>query len=131
MRHKIVKANIGRSASNRKEVALRINKSGLSANGEQRFVVAVRFTENAAKKASGSGYVALELDDDLNRLYFITASQSDGYKLTGSGRATKFKCISFTASNVDEWRDLVGGYDMKKDTTDNSYYIDLEKCPKA
>ncbi len=131
MRHRITKINTGRSAINRKEVALRINKSGLSADGEQRFVVAIRFTENAQKKASSSGYIVVEVDDELNRLYFITSKQNEGYKLTASGKNAKFKSITFAVNHIDDWRALVGDYDMKKDTNDNTYYIDLAKCPRV
>lgn len=130
MRHRITKMNTGRSAINRKEVAIRINKSGLSADGEQRFVVAIRFTDNAQKKASSSGYIVVETDDELNRLYFITAKQSEGYKLTASGKNSKFKSITFAVNHIDDWRTLAGDYDMKKDTNDNTYYIDLVKCPE-
>ena len=130
MRHRIAKANVGRSTINRKDVALRINKSGLSADGNQRYVVAIRFTDNAYKKASKSEYVVLEIDDEFNRLYFITAEQDEGYKLTASGKNAKFKSITFAVNHIDDWEALVGDYDMKKDINYNTYYIDLAKCPE-
>ena len=129
MRQRIAKNQVGRSGCSRKEVALRINKSGLSADGEQRYVIAVRFTEDSQKKASSSGYIALELDDDTNRLYFVTAKQADGYKLSASGRNSKFKSITFSVNNIESWRPLIGDYDMKKDIADGTYYIDLPACP--
>ena len=95
MIHEITKTNKGRGAIGRKEVALRINKSGLSADGEQRYVVAIRFTEDAHKKATSTGYIKLGVDDEYNRFYFFTAKQSEGFKLTASGSNSKFKNISF------------------------------------
>ena len=43
----------------------------------------------------------------------------------------KFKSITFAVNHIDDWRALVGDYDMKKDTNDNTYYIDLAKCPRV
>ena len=129
MRTRISKNYVGRGTAGRKEVSLRINKSGLSADGKQRFVVAVRFTADAAKKASGSGYVAVEIDDETNRLYFVTASPSDGYKLIVSSKNGSAKSITFAVGCIDEWEALVGEYDLKKDVSDNSYYIDIAICP--
>lgn len=130
MRYRISKKSAGRGAINRKEVALRINKSGLLAGGEQRYSVVMRFTEEAQKKATSSGFVILEVDTDFNRLYFITANEKDGYKLTASDENAKVKSFSFTPISIDSWRPLIGDYEMKKDVNDNTYYIDLASCPE-
>jgi len=132
MRYRISKKSAGRGTTNRKEVALRINKAGLLTDGEQRYSVALRFTEEAQKKASSSGFVVLEIDTDFNRLYFLTATEKDGYKLTASKKKkeAKVKSFSFTPSSIDSWRPLVGDYEMKKDVNDNTYYIDLDTCPE-
>ena len=129
MRKRITKDYVGRGAANRKEVAFRINKSGLSADGKQRFAVAIRFTGEAAKKASANDYVAMEIDDETNRLYFVTATQKDGYKLTASSKNGKCKSVTFAVEIIDEWKPLVGEYDLKKDISDNTYYIDILACP--
>lgn len=130
MRYRISKKSTGRGTINRKEVALRVNKAGLLADGEQRYSVAMRFTEEAQKKATSSGFVILEVDTDFNRLYFITANEKDGYKLTASDENAKVKSFSFTPSSIDSWRPLIGDYEMKKDVNDNTYYIDLASCPE-
>lgn len=125
MRRRIIKNNVGKSTIGRKEVAIRINKSGLSASGDQRYTVAARFTVDSAKKASKNGYVAVEIDDETRRLYFVTASKEEGYKLTASTRKGANTSITFTVDDIEEWRKYVGDYDFKKDVSDGSYYIDL------
>lgn len=127
MRRRIVKQRTGKSARNRKEVALKINKSGLSADGTQRYVLAVRFTNESYKKASNSDYVAVEIDDELKRMYFVTSDNEYGYKLTTSGKGSTYKSISFTIDDVNEWVDLVGDYDLLKDNNELLYYIDFAK----
>ena len=131
MRKRIIKDGNGRGTTHRKEVSLRVNKSGLSADGNQRYVIAIRFAESAIKKASSSQYVAVEVDDETNRLYFVTAEQNEGYKLTASGKGAKVKSITFSVRNIESWRPLVGDYDMKKDVSDNTYYIDIAECPEV
>lgn len=125
MRRRIIKNNVGKSTVGRKEVAIRINKSGLSASGKQRYTVAARFTADSAKKASKNGYVAVEIDDETRRLYFVTASKEEGYKLTASTRNGANTAITFTVDDIEEWRKYVGDYDFKKDVSDGTYYIDL------
>ena len=131
MRRRITKSRTRRCGVDEKDVVLRVNKAGLLASGKQRYCVVLRFTENAQKKASNNEYVAIELDDDQNRLYFITSTASDGFKMTHAGQNSRFRCISITVDDVDEWRSLIGDYDMKKDVNENAYYIDLPNCPKA
>ncbi len=126
MRIRITKNSVGKSSLNRKEVALRINKSGLSADGKQRYSLAIRFAGESYKKASSSDFVALELDNEENKLFFITANQADGFKLSSSSKNSSWKYIAITIDNVDEWKNRVGDYDLKKDKTENCYYIDLK-----
>lgn len=125
MRRRIVKNYVGRSTIGRREVSIRVNKSGLSAGGVQRYAVAVRFTAESSRKASNNGYVAVEIDDEMRRLYFVTASKEEGYKLTASSRNGENTSIAFTVDNIEKWREYIGDYDLKKDTSDGSYYIDL------
>lgn len=125
MRRRIIKNKCGRRSVDRKEVALRINKSGLSANGEQRYVVAVRFTADSYKKASNTGYVTVEVDDDLNRVYFAPSTSDEGYKLTCSTKNGTWKCITFTDDNIKWWREIEGDYNLLKDVAENLYYIDI------
>lgn len=127
MRRKITKALKGRATTNRKEVALRINRSGLSAKGLPRYVLAVRFTDESYKKASRTEYVGVEIDDELSRMYFVSSDNIEGYKLSASGKSSKYKSISFSIDNVDEWSDKVGDYDLLKDNNEQLYYIEFAK----
>ena len=97
------------------------------ADGTQRYAVAARFSGDAAKKASKTEYVVMELDDETNRLYFITASPENGYKLipTSKNGVSERKTATFTVDNVAEWRGYIGDYDLIKDVSDGTYYIDL------
>ena len=127
MRRKITKALKGRATTNRKEVALRINRSGLSAKGLPRYVLAVRFTDESYKKASRTEYVGVEIDDELSRMYFVSSDNIEGYKLSASGKSSKYKSISFSIDSVDEWSDKVGDYDLLKDNNEQLYYIEFAK----
>lgn len=127
MRRKITKALKGRATTNRKEVALRINRSGLSAKGLPRYVLAVRFTDESYKKASRTEYVGVEIDDELSRMYFVSSNNIEGYKLSASGKTSKYKSISFSIDDLDEWSDKVGDYDLLKDNNEQLYYIDFAK----
>lgn len=127
MRRKITKALKGRATTNRKEVALRINRSGLSAKGLPRYVLAVRFTDESYKKASRTEYVGVEIDDELSRMYFVSSNNIEGYKLSASGKTSKYKSISFSIEDLDEWADKVGDYDLLKDNNEQLYYIDFAK----
>lgn len=127
MRRKITKALKGRATTNRKEVALRINRSGLSAKGLPRYVLAVRFTDESYKKASRTEYVGVEIDDELSRMYFTSSNNIEGYKLSASGKTSKYKSISFSIEDLDEWADKVGDYDLLKDNSEQLYYIDFAK----
>lgn len=127
MREKIKKNNAGRGAVGRKEVALRINKSGLSADGTQRYVIAVRFTDESYKKASNTEYVLPEIDFDESRLYFVAATREEGYKLTNSSKSGTYKSITFSVNNIAKWKGFVGDYDLLKDRNSGDYYIDFSK----
>lgn len=127
MRRKITKALKGRATTNRKEVALRINRSGLNAKGLPRYVLAVRFTDESYKKASRTEYVGVEIDDELSRMYFTSSNNIEGYKLSASGKTSKYKSISFSIEDLDEWADKVGDYDLLKDNNEQLYYIDFAK----
>ena len=112
----------------RKEVAIKINKSGKTANGTPREAVCIRFTYDAIPKISSTDWCAMELDREEGRLYFRTASAKVGFKLSSSSKSDKaYKSISLCVANIDEWREWLGDYDLKKDVAENLYYIDLPK----
>lgn len=119
----IISKNSSREAASDKEVTIRISKSGLSASKKQRFRVAIRLTIQAAKKVSKSGYVIMGISESTSRMYFLTGTFEKGFKLSESSKETR--CISFCPTDLDRWRGYVGEYDLHKDVTDGSYYIDL------
>ena len=124
-RERFVKSVVGKGAKRKKEVSIRLNKSGLSADGAQRWVVCARFTPEARPKISSTDWCVPELDREAKRLYFVTATEEEGYKLTASRAVNTYKSISFSVPDVEEWRKFEGLYDLKKDVAENLYYIDL------
>lgn len=127
MRRRITKANKGRSMINRKEVSLRINKSGLNSDGSQRYCVAIRFANESYKKASNTDYVAIEIDDELQRMYFLSSNNEEGYKLSKNRNASNIKNVTFAIDNVEEWKIHEGTYDLLIDNAEHIYYIDFAK----
>lgn len=122
-RERIMKSSVGRGM-NRKEVALRVNKSGLNAAGEQRWAIALRFAFDSYKKASDSDWVAVDIDKDEKKLFFITGDSKTGYKLCGNANV---KTITINVVDIDFWNDLVGDYNLFKDIDSGDYYIDYSK----
>ena len=112
---------------NRKEVSLRINKSGLNADGSQRWVVAVRFANESYKKASNTNYVAIEIDDELQRMYFLSSNNEEGYKLTCNKPESNIRNLSFAIDDAEEWKMHEGTYDLLIDSLEHIYYIDFAK----
>lgn len=127
MRVPIKKRGAGRSAAKRKEVALRINKSGKTASGKPRYVVAIRFTNESYKKASSTGFVIPEVDFEEGKLYFTSGTEKEGYKLVASGRNSTFKSITFSIDEPIIWKPYISDYDLLKDTESQDYYIDFSK----
>lgn len=127
MRRRITKNGTGRSTNGRKEVAVSICKSGLSADGRQRYVLSIRFADGAYKKASGSGYVAVEIDDELGRMYFVESNRAEGFKLVKTNDKTSVQYFSFTIKNREEWEGACGEYDLLFDTNERIYYIEFDK----
>lgn len=123
MRERITKIKTGMNNTGRKEVRVKINKSGLNAGGEQRWVLAVRFANDSFKKITDNGYAAVEIDRDLKRMYFVKAEPDEGFKFTGSG-SERGKSITFTIRDVEEWRIMEGCYFLLKDMEEGLYYID-------
>lgn len=123
MRERIVKGTTGSNNIGRKEVRIKINKSGLSASGEQRYALAARFADESHKKVSNNGYSAVEIDRELHRIYFVPASPDEGFKFTGT-KSEKNKSITFTIQNRKDWEDAEGCYFLLKDPKENLYYID-------
>lgn len=125
MRERISKHHCGKSGSGKKEVTITINKSGLSAKGEVKYAVAVRFAHESVKKISKTGFAAIEIDREMKRLYFVPEDKNEGYRISCPANRASRPVISFTVNNIDEWRGYAGEYDLCKDVSDGSYYVDL------
>lgn len=126
MRERIRKRQNGRNNPARKEVKIKINKSGLNANGEQRFSLAARFADDSYKKISDTGYMVVEIDRELKRIYFLPANSDDGFKLT-STKSENNKSITFTIQNHEDWEETQGCYFLLKDHKEGLYYIDYSE----
>lgn len=124
MRKRISKGTTGRNNTGRKEVRLGVNRAGRTADGSQRYSLVIRFTEDAWKKATDTEYVAVDNDEDLKRLYFVSGNSDEGFKLTGPG---KVKSISFAIQDKTEWEKAKGCYFLLKDSESGDYYIDYSK----
>ena len=120
-RVRITKHNSGANTDGRKEVLVSTIKAGLSASGEQRWALSIRFANESHKKASDTGYVAVEIDDDLGRIYLLPADKTEGFKLVKTG---KMASISFTIKHKDEWGFICGEHDLLYDKDERAYYIE-------
>lgn len=88
MRERISKRQTGRNNPARKEVKIKINKSGLNADGEQRFSLAARFADDSYKKISDTGYMVVEIDRELKRIYFLLQILTMASSLQAPSRKT-------------------------------------------
>lgn len=127
MREKIRKGSAGGNNLGRKEVRIKINRSGKNAKGEQRYSVAVRFADESYKKITDKSYIAPDIDRELNRIYFLPAEPDEGFKLTGTGRT---KSITFTRHDHNQWEETQGCYFLLKDPKEGTYYIDYSTNTK-
>ena len=123
MRERIIKCAPGQNNSDRKDVRIRINSSGRNVRGEKRYALAVRFAGGSEKKCSSNGYVGVEIDREIHRIYFVPASPEEGFKLTAP-KTTKSMSISFKIDDPDKWKDTEGCYFLLKDVEEGIYYID-------
>ena len=127
-RKRLSKGNGGRpSAIKGKEVMLSINAAGKNADGSDRSSIRIRFTKDACKKASSTGFVIVEIDEERGRLYFLDGTSASGYTLTGKGDA---KTITITIHDNGYWEPFLGEYDMLNDVSEKLYYIDFAKVER-
>ena len=110
-----------------KEVMLSINAAGKNADGSDRSSIRIRFTKDACKKASSTGFVVVEIDEERGRLYFLDGTAASGYTLTGKGEV---KTITITIHDNKYWEPYLGEYDMLNDVSEKLYYIDFAKVER-
>ena len=127
MRERITKKGTGGHNSGRKEVRIKINRSGKSASGMQRYSIAARFADESYKKITDKSYIVPEIDRELNRIYFLPGEPDEGFKLTGTG---KTKSITFTRHDHNQWEETQGCYFLLKDPKEGTYYIDYSTNTK-
>lgn len=124
MREKMRKT---RSRSNPgKDVAFKVEKSGLKSDGAQRFAGTFRFYNESEKKVTNTGYAAFDIDREERRVYFVESDATDGWKLVGN---RKVRALSFTLESTEsayEWTAHEGEYNLLKDSVSGDYYIDLK-----
>ena len=130
-RERFTRRASGRNNTGRKEVKIKIIKAGLNASGEQRYSLAVRFADDSHKKISDTGYVVVERDRDLRRVYFVLADSNEGFKLTSTKTEKKNKSIKLAIQNRKEWEDAEGYYFLLKDPEEGLYYIDYSVNKKG
>lgn len=106
-----------------KDIALKVERSGLKASGEQRHVATFRFYGESEKKVTGTGYAAIDIDQDEKRVYFVETDATEGWKLIGDKNV---RTLSLTIIDVDEWSKYEGEYSLLKDSGSGDYYIDLK-----
>lgn len=110
------------------DVAVRINKNGLLANGEYRYCVAFRFYNDSAKKiVNKEEHVAFAIDSEDNRIYFKESNSFEGYKLSRNKTTQNSLTITRTIYDMDPWEKIVGDYVLLYDRTEKLHYIDLNK----
>ena len=114
------------------EVTVRWNKSGMNANSETRFNAAIRFYQRSEKKITADGeYIRYTPDTEWKRIYFAEGDSIKGYKLS-SVKSGYYKCATFAPKDGEEdmWKAAIGDYYLMYDRELECYYIDLGKKKK-
>ena len=116
----------GRNGSNHDfQVMISIIKNGTSKVGEEKRAVAVRFYHSKEKSITNTGRLQIGIDEEAERIYFASASGTQGYKL--SGVRENVKVIQFTPDNLSTWESYVGGYVLKQDLGCKLFYVDISE----
>ena len=110
------------------DVALRVNKTGLSATGEVRYSLTFRFSPDVVKKiAPNSMYLVYGFDASRCRIYFNEADSSIGFFLSPVTKDGKKKQIQPTCYDPDFFMKYKGDYNLLFDKEEGLYYIDLAR----
>lgn len=126
MRKRIVKQGNGkRITKDMKEVALNVTRSGLNTDGSQRWVVSIRFANESHKKVSNTGFVFPEIDEEMNRMYFVEADGNEGYTLSENKNNSASRHFAFTIYDTDLWESRKGDYNLLRDVNEQLYYIEF------
>lgn len=79
------------------------------------------FYNKAEKKISSTNFVAVDVDFEESRVYFVETDETEGWKLT----AGNVRELSLTVHDADVWKGYEGHYNLLKDRASGDYYIDL------
>lgn len=105
-----------------KETKLKGRKAGLTADGEQRWQAVFSFYEGSERKITSTGYAAVDVDWEENRVYFVETDEKEGWKLVGD---KSVKELALTVYDSEIWKACEGDYNLLKDNSSGDYYIDV------
>lgn len=119
----------GRKTSNRScDVMISIIKNGTKRSGEEELAVSIRFYRNAEQSITRTGRLQVGIDDEEERIYFASAEETLGYKLSGRKNT---KVIQFKPDDLQDWRSYTGEYKLLQDPLNKLFYIDRSKKESA
>ena len=90
----------------------------------------VYFRGDSQKKlAADCAYITIEIDTDLERMYFVPSDRIHGYKLSVSQNAIvrTLSCgMQLRGANIEAWDPFVGDFDLVYDKSEKLWYIDAK-----
>jgi flagellar hook assembly protein FlgD len=98
------------------EVSVTLNK-----NGENKFMTAFRFRNNAHLRITKTGFIEYALTS--NRIYFRESTERIGYSVTS--KSTDGKNVSIKTNRLND--KFIGDYDLLWDGEEKLNYIDVTK----
>ena len=105
-----------------------IIKNGTKRSGEEELAVSIRFYRNAEQSITRTGRLQVGIDDEEERIYFASAEETLGYKLSGRKNT---KVIQFKPDDLQDWRSYTGEYKLLQDPLNKLFYIDRSKKESA
>jgi hypothetical protein len=91
----------------------------------------ISFSDDAALKiAAKAEFCVFGFDAEKNRVYFAPFASDEGYKLRKSS-ANRYVISRYLRPGEERvWEARAGGYDLKFDTKNAMYYIDIACAEK-
>lgn len=109
------------------EVVITVIKNGKQANGKVNHAVTIRFYHSAETRITKGERLKIGIDEEKGRVYFDSAEETEGYKLSCRTSRGKTKVVQFSPDDILEWTSLTGGYDLLHDKENDLYFIDISK----
>lgn len=109
------------------DVAVRLHTSGKKT--AKRHAVCIWMYNGVEKQLSQTEYIAIGVDIDTDRMYLKSSAKHNGFKIscTSTTPCAKF---SVEEKSLKFWMQREGTFKLKKDETNNMYYIDLSEVKK-